>query len=73
MEDIVLAFKRGGDWMYPILVISILVIGIALERVFWLYTQAGVDKKGILDTLEKCIRGIDIETTAGVIMFRSSW
>ena len=67
MEDIVLAFKRGGDWMYPILVISILVIGIALERVFWLYTQAGVDKKGILDTLEKCIRGNDIERALKVL------
>lgn len=67
MEDIVAAFKLGGEWMYPILVVSILVVGIALERVFWLYTQAGVDKKSILETLEKCIRSNDIERALKVL------
>jgi len=67
MEDIVAAFKLGGDWMYPILIVSILVIGISLERVFWLYTQAGVDKASILDTLEKCIRSNDIERALKVL------
>lgn len=61
MEEIVAAFKLGGEWMYPILVVSILVIGISLERVFWLYTQAGVDKNQLLGTLEKAIRSNDIE------------
>jgi len=67
MESIVGAFKAGGDWMYPILVVSILVAGISLERIFWLYTQAGVDKKGILDTLEKCLRSNDIEHALKVL------
>ncbi len=67
MEDIVAAFKLGGEWMYPILIVSILVVGIALERVFWLYTQAGVDKKAILETLEKCIRSNDIERALKVL------
>ena len=53
--------------MYPILVVSILVAGISLERIFWLYTQAGVDKKGILDTLEKCLRSNDIEHALKVL------
>ncbi len=67
MEDIVAAFKLGGEWMYPILIVSTLVVGIALERVFWLYTQAGVDKKAILETLEKCIRSNDIERALKVL------
>lgn len=67
MEGIVEAFKHGGDWMYPILAVSILVVGVSLERVYWLYTQAGVDKKSILDTLEKCIRGNDIERALKVL------
>jgi len=67
MEDIVAAFKLGGEWMYPILVVSIFVVGIALERVFWLYTQAGVDKKQIIETLEKCIRSNDIERALKVL------
>ncbi len=67
MEGIIEAFKLGGDWMYPILGVSILVIGIALERTYWLYTQAGVDKKSILDTLEKAIRSNDIERALKVL------
>ena len=67
MESIVEAFKAGGDWMYPILVVSILVVGVSLERIFWLFTQAGVDKTQILDTLEKCIRSNDIERALKVL------
>ncbi len=67
MDGIVEAFKHGGDWMYPILGVSILVVGISLERIFWLYTQAGVDKKALLDTLEKSIRSNDIERALKVL------
>src|SRR5262245_10475762 len=67
MESIVEAFRAGGDWMYPILIVSIFVVGISLERIFWLYTQAGVDKQQILDTLEKCIRSNDIERALKVL------
>lgn len=53
--------------MYAILAVSILVIGVSLERLVWLFGHAGVDKKGLLSTLEKCIRGNDIERALKVL------
>lgn len=67
MDSIIDAFEKGGGWMYAILAVSILVIGVSLERLVWLFGHAGVDKKGLLSTLEKCIRGNDIERALKVL------
>ncbi len=67
MDSIIEAFDKGGDWMYPILGISILVLGVALERVVWLYGHAGVNKAELLGTLEKCLRGNDVERALKVL------
>ena len=67
MDGIIEAFEKGGHWMYPILGVSILVIGVALERFVWLYGHAGVNKSELLGTLEKCLRGNDIERALKIL------
>jgi biopolymer transport protein ExbB len=60
MDAIKEAFKHGGDWMWPILIIGILVLGIALERLVWLYGIAGADKKVLLDGLKNSLKTQDV-------------
>jgi biopolymer transport protein ExbB/TolQ len=67
MEDIVAAFKHGGDWMWPIFGVAILVVGIAAERIYRLYATFGVNKTELMDTLEKCIRSNDIERALKIL------
>lgn len=67
MDGIIEAFEKGGSWMYPILGISILVIGVALERFVWLFGHAGVNKVELLGTLEKCLRGNDVERALKIL------
>ena len=61
MDGIVNAFRAGGDFMYPILVVSIFVVGIAIERTVTLFITAGVDRKQLLDHLDKLIRANQID------------
>lgn len=67
MDGIIEAFEKGGAWMYPIFGIGILVVGVALERFVWLFGHAGVNKKELLGTLEKCLRSNDIERALKIL------
>lgn len=67
MDGIIEAFEKGGAWMYPIFGISILVIGVALERFVWLFGHAGVNKNELLGTLEKCLRSNDVERALKIL------
>jgi biopolymer transport protein ExbB/TolQ len=61
MEAIVTAFREGGGWMYAILVVNILVIGIAVERTIWLYFQARVDRRPLMKQIENHLRAGEID------------
>ncbi|HEV8322386.1 MAG TPA: MotA/TolQ/ExbB proton channel family protein [Myxococcota bacterium] len=57
MQAIGEAFQGGGWGMYPILTVSIFVVGIAAERLFYLYFRAAaVDKKKLVATLKARIQ-----------------
>jgi len=57
MQAIGEAFQEGGWGMYPILVCSIFTIGLAAERLFYLYFRASaVDKKKLVATLKARIQ-----------------
>ncbi|HRE88757.1 MAG TPA: MotA/TolQ/ExbB proton channel family protein [Myxococcota bacterium] len=67
MDTIIAAFETGGIWMYFILVVSILVVGVSLERLAWLFGYAGVDRRSLLSTIEKCLRSNDVERAIKVL------
>ncbi len=67
MDAIVNAFRDGGGWMYAILVVNILVIGIAVERTIWLYFQAGVDRRGLMARVEKHLRAGELDRAKALV------
>jgi len=67
MDAIVNAFREGGGWMYAILVVNILVIGIAVERTIWLYFQGGVDRRMLMGRIEKHVRAGEIDRAKGLV------
>jgi biopolymer transport protein ExbB/TolQ len=60
MESIIQAFRDGGEFMYPILVVSVFVVGVVLERGVWLYIRAAVDKRVLMTSLCKLVRAREI-------------
>ena len=54
-EFIATAFEKGGANMYIILVTSIFMFGVIIERVVVLYFQSNVDKEGFTRVLTKYI------------------
>jgi len=67
MDAIVNAFQDGGGWMYAILVVNIIVIGIAVERTVWLYFQANVDRKGLMGRVERHVRAGEIDKAKSLV------
>jgi biopolymer transport protein ExbB/TolQ len=60
MEFIAKAFEGGGLMMWPILVTSIFVWGIAVERIIYLFFRASSSTEAFLRTLEKAIMAGDL-------------
>lgn len=67
MDSIVKAFDEGGAWMYAILVVNIIVIGITVERVIWLYFQASIKRHGLMASLTKHIESGEYEKAQGLV------
>ena len=67
MDTIVSAFNKGGTFMYPILVVSILVVGITIERIVALYITASVDRRAVLAALEKMVRAGEIDRAVKLV------
>ena len=67
MDAIVNAFQDGGGWMYAILVVNILVIGIAVERTIWLYFQGAVDRRPLMAQVEKHVRAGEIDRAKSLV------
>ena len=53
-------FNDGGWGMYPIVVWSIITIGIIVERAIVLYSQSSINKNMFLASMQKCILAGDI-------------
>lgn len=62
MEEMSLAeqFEKGGFMMWPILVAGIVVWGIAIERIVYLYFMAGSSTENFIKNLEKAIMAGDL-------------
>ena len=67
MDAIVNAFEEGGGWMYAILAVNILVIGIAVERTIWLYFQAGVNRRQLMAQVERHVRAGELDRAKSLV------
>lgn len=61
-SKIAIAFEGGGIWMWPILAIQLVSIGIALERVVALFVKRKANQRLIAGTFEDTIRKGDFKT-----------
>ena len=52
-------FQDGGWGMYPIVVVSIFVFGIGIERAIYLF-GSNINKEVFLPTMQKCILAGDV-------------
>jgi biopolymer transport protein ExbB/TolQ len=55
MANIAEAFRQGGFWMYPILVVSVVALGVALERIYFLYVKYNMNGATFMDQVTKLV------------------
>lgn len=55
MGSIAQAFRDGGIWMYPILAISVVALGVALERIYFLYLKYNMNGAAFMDQIQKLV------------------
>lgn len=55
MGTIQQAFKDGGNWMIPILIISFFALGVIIERFIFLVTRYNMDAKAFMADVQKLV------------------
>jgi biopolymer transport protein ExbB/TolQ len=65
------AFEEGGVMMWPILVITILVWGLAIERFIYLFFKSGVNKDALLARVQNYILAGDLASATRYIASQS--
>lgn len=61
MEAISTFFKNGGVWMYPILVMSIIGLGVMIERFMFLYFRHNINAQAFMHQIQKLVMGNNID------------
>lgn len=56
LSKIGLAFQHGGFWMWPIMMIQVVSLGIVVERFYSLYFKRKVDQMAVVEGMEDSIR-----------------
>jgi len=61
MATIAKAFKEGGGWMYIILVVSIIGIGIIVERFIFLFFKYNINATAFMAQIQKLVMANNID------------
>lgn len=61
MSGIADAFKQGGGWMYVILVVSIIAIGIIIERFIFLFFKYNINAHAFMAQIQKLVMANNID------------
>lgn len=61
LSKIGLAFQHGGIWMWPIMLIQVVSIGIVIERFYTLYYKRKMDQMSVVEAMEDNIRRGEID------------
>ena len=61
MGEIAEAFRTGGAWMYIILAVSIVAIGIAIERFIFLFFKYNINAEAFMARVQKMVMADNID------------
>ena len=61
MEGISNSFEAGGPWMYPILVVGLIVVGIVAERIYVLYVRTNSKREAFLSQMRSLIMSRNLD------------
>lgn len=61
MSAIAEAFRQGGGWMYVILVVSIIAIGIVIERFIFLFFKYNINAHAFMAQIQKLVMANNID------------
>jgi len=61
MGEIAEAFRAGGAWMYIILAVSIVAIGIAIERFIFLFFKYNINAEAFMSRIQKMVMADNID------------
>ncbi len=61
MSAIAEAFRQGGGWMYVILVVSIIAIGIMIERFIFLFFKYNINAQTFMAQIQKLVMANNID------------
>lgn len=55
------ALENGGAWMYPILVVSIVALGVAVERFIFLFFKYNINAHAFMEQIQKLVMANNID------------
>ncbi len=61
MSEIAEAFRTGGIWMYVILVVSIVAIGVVIERFIFLFFKYNINANTFMAQIQKLVMANNID------------
>lgn len=61
MQTVAEFFKQGGVWMYPILAMSIIGLGIMIERFIFLYFKYNINAGAFMAQIQKLVMANNID------------
>jgi biopolymer transport protein ExbB/TolQ len=61
IQSLAEAMRLGGVWMYPILAMSVVALGIAIERIYFLYIRYNINGATFMDQITKLVMAGNID------------
>ena len=61
MDVIATFYKQGGAWMHPILAMSIIGLGIMIERFIFLYFKYNINASAFMAQIQKLVMANNID------------
>jgi len=61
IQSLAEAMRLGGVWMYPILAMSVVALGVAIERIYFLYIRYNINGATFMDQITKLVMAGNID------------
>ena len=61
IQSLAEAMRMGGVWMYPILSMSVVALGVAIERIYFLYIRYNINGATFMDQVTKLVMAGNID------------
>ena len=61
IQSLAEAMRMGGVWMYPILAMSVVALGVAIERIYFLYIRYNINGATFMDQVTKLVMAGNID------------